>query len=146
MDTYVDTSVLYPDTKVCDSFCVSGVIWYNLVVGSGLDDWWVLKNVVHNISKYHFCKKAAGVFGKVILWASFDSVAFKHVPQYILLRIQSQYKYIHTLAPETNPVKKVALIDCGHEDQLFIDKWVVDGVEGPAVNDETHSATVKIST
>ena len=141
VDTYVDTTVPYPDAKVCASLCVGGAIRYDLVVGSGLVDCWVLKNVVPNISKYHFCKKSAAVFGKAILWACFDPVASKHVPQDILLRVQSQYERIRTLEPETNPVKKVGLIVCGHEGQLFIDDLVVDG-EGPAVNDETQAATV----
>ena len=81
------------------------------------------------------------MFGKAILWACFDPVASKHVPQDILLRVQSKYECICTLDPEVNPVKKVGLIVRGHEGQLFIDDLVVDG-EGPAVNDETQAATV----
>ena len=67
MDTYVNTSIPYSDAKVCAALCIGGTIRYDLVLGSGLDDCWVLKNVVPNISKYHFCKKAARVFGKAIL-------------------------------------------------------------------------------
>ena len=130
MVTYVDTSVPYPDAKVCAALCVGGAIRYDLVVGSGLDDCWVLKNVVPNISKYHFCKKAAGVFGKAILWACFDHVASKHVPEDMLIRVQSQYKCIRTLDPESNPVKKVGLIVYGHEGQLFIEDLVADGWRG----------------
>ena len=71
VDTSVDTRGPYTNSKVCVSLCVGGTIRYNLVVGSGLDDCWELKNVVPNISKYHFCKKVVGVFGKEILWACF---------------------------------------------------------------------------
>ena len=137
MDTYdVDTSVSYPDAKVYAAPRVGGAVRYDLVVESGMVDFWVLKNVVPNISKYHFCKKAVGLFRKAVLWACFDPVASTHVPQYILLRVQSQYKRICTLDPEINPVKKIGLIVCGHEDQLFIDDLVVDD-EGPAVDDDT---------
>ena len=74
VDTYIDTSVPYPDAKVCAALCVGGALRYDLVVGSGLDDCWILKNIILNTSKYHFCKKAAGVFGKAILWGCFDLV------------------------------------------------------------------------
>ena len=91
---------------------------------------------------YHFCKKSAVVFRKAILWACFDPVASKHVSQDILLRVQSQYEQIRTLDLEVNPVKKVGLIVCGHEGQLFIDDLVVDGEGGPAADDDTQDATV----
>ena len=64
MYMYVDTSVPYPDAKVCAALCVGGAVRYDLVVGSGLDDCWVLKNAVPNISKYHFCKKALECLGR----------------------------------------------------------------------------------
>ena len=56
----------------------------------------------------------------------FDLVASKHVPQDILLRVQSQYNCVCTLYPETKPVKKVGQIICGHGGQFFIDYLVVE--------------------
>ena len=38
-------------------------------------------------------------------------------------------------------MKKIGLIVCGHEGQLFIDHLVVDG-EGPAADDDTLDTTV----
>ena len=64
---YIDTSVLYPGAKVCAALCVVGsVCWYNLVVGSGLHDCWVFKNLGPNTNKDHYWKKAARMFGKAI--------------------------------------------------------------------------------
>ena len=71
---------------VCAVLGVGGTARYDLVVGSGLKDSWVLKNVAHNISKYHFCRKIAVVFEKVILWACFDPLTSCNKPEDILSR------------------------------------------------------------
>ena len=54
MDTYVDITVPYPNAKVYAALCVGGDVMFNLVVGTGLGDCWVLKNVVPNIIKHYF--------------------------------------------------------------------------------------------
>ena len=111
------------------------------MVGSGLDDCWVLENVVPKIRQYHYCKKAAAVLGRAVLWACFDPLASQLVPQEILSRVQGEYERVCILDPATNPVRKFGLIVCGHEGQLFIDGLVVDGevVEG-SVDDETSAS------
>ena len=138
---YVDTTVPYPDAQVCSALCVGGAIRYDLVVGSGLDDCWVLENVVPKISRHHYCNKAAAVFGRAVLWACFDPLSSKLVPQEILSRVQGEYERSRILDPATNPVRKVGLVVCGHEGQLFIDDLVVDGeLVGGAVDDETRAS------
>ena len=68
-------------------------------------------------------------------------MASQLVPQEILSRVQGEYERVRILDPATNPVRKVGLVVCGHEGQLFIDDLVVDGevVEG-AVDDETRAS------
>ena len=63
---------------------------YNLVVGSDLDDYWALDNVVPKINQHHYCNKAASVFVGVVLWAYFDPLASQLVPQEILSRVQGE--------------------------------------------------------
>ena len=148
VDVYVDTTVPYPDAQVCSALCVGGAIRYDLVVGSGLDDCWVLANVVPKISQHHYCNKAAAVFGRAVLWACFDPLASKLVPQEILNRVQGEYERVRMLDPATNPVRKVGLVVCGHEGQLFIDDLVIDGelAGGGAVYDESTSGATSATT
>ena len=105
-------------------------------------DAWILKNVVTSIAKQHSCLKAASVLGRAIMWACFDSLASLHVPTSILERVKSQYTRICTLDPTLNPIRKVGLIVCGHEGQLFIDGLVVDEEEATCDNDDTSLACI----
>ena len=41
----MDTSVPYPDAKVCASLCIGRAIRYEIQKGSGVDDAWILRNV-----------------------------------------------------------------------------------------------------
>ena len=66
VDMYVDTTVPHPDVKVYVALCLGGGVRYDQVIGLGMDDCWVLRNVARNSSRYHFCKTAAVVFGKAI--------------------------------------------------------------------------------
>ena len=45
MARIVDTAVPYPDVQVCSVLYIVGDIRYDLVVGSCLDDYWVVENV-----------------------------------------------------------------------------------------------------
>ena len=42
--------------------------------------------------------------------------------------------------PETNPVRKVSLVVCGHEGQLFVDDSVIDGELDGAADDEARAS------
>ena len=79
VDMYVDTSIPYHDVKIYTALCIGCAVGYDLVVGSGLDDCWVLKKVVPDISRYHFCKKSIAGVGNVMLWACPDPLASKYV-------------------------------------------------------------------
>ena len=122
VDTYLDTTIPYPDAKVASSTCVGGPIKYELVRGSGLDDRWVAKNVVPNIYRSHHCKKTAIVLGKAILWAIFDPSTKELVDSKLRNRVVTEYERIRLLHSNQNPVKKISLIISGHEGQLFIDE------------------------
>ena len=109
MDTYVDTTIPYPDAKVAAALCVGGPIMYEFVQSFRLDDCWVNENVVPNIMKNHSCKRTSAVFGRAFLWACFDPLTKDHVPQDISDRVTAQYERIRTLEPAINPVKKLVL-------------------------------------
>ena len=136
MDTYLDTSVPYPNAKVCAAICISGPIRYEVRKGAGFNDAWILKNVCPNIAEKHTCLKTASILGRAIMWACFDPLASLHVPVDILERVKSQYTRICTLDPILNPIRKVGLVVCGHEGQLFIDDLVIDEEEGAAGNND----------
>ena len=140
MDTYVDTTIPYPDAKVAAALCVGGPIMYEFVQNCGLDDCWVNENAVPNIMKNHGCKRTAAVFGRAVLWACFDPLTKDHVPQDISDRVTVQYERIRTLEPSINPVKKVGLVVAGHEGQLFIDR-LPDPEAEPASNDGDAAIT-----
>ena len=143
VDTYLDTSVPYPDAKVCTAICIGGAIKYAVRKGAGIDDAWILKNVVPNIAEQHSCLKAASVLGRAIMWACFDPLASLHVPSSILERVKSQYARICTLDPTLNPIRKVGFVVCGHEGQLYIDNLVVEDEEEVACsNDEPSLAGI----
>ena len=144
VDTYLDTTVPYPDAKVCASLCIGGAIKYEVRKGAGVDDAWILKNVVPNIAEQHSCLKTASVLGRAIMWACFDPLASLHVPSSIIERVKSQYARICTLDPTLNPIRKVGLVVCGHEGQLFIDEVVVDDDDDEVAcsNDEPSLAGI----
>ena len=70
--------------------------------------------------------KAAAVLGRAVLWACIDPITCQLVPKDILSRVQGEYELAHILDPGTNPVRKVGLVVCGHEGQLFIDDSAAD--------------------
>ena len=146
VDVYVDTTVPYPDAQVCSALCVGGAIRYDLVVGSGLDDCWILEHVVPKIREHHYCKKAAAVLGRAVLWACFDPITSQLVPKEILSRVQGEYERARILDPGTNPVRKVGLVVCGHEGQLFIDDLVIDGELAGAAYDEARASGAEATT
>ena len=67
MDTYLDTSVFYLDSKVCAAICIGGAGRYGVVKVVGVDDAWILKNVVPNIAEQHSCLKVASLLGRAIM-------------------------------------------------------------------------------
>ena len=142
VDTYLDTSVPYPNAKVCAAICISGPIRYEVRKEAGVNDTWILKNVCPNIAEKHTCLKTASILSRAIMWACFDPLASFHVPVDILERVKSQYTRICTIDPTLNPIRKVGLVVCGHEGQLFIDDLVVDGEEATCSNDDTSLAGI----
>ena len=82
------------------------------------------------------------VLGRAIIWACFGPLTSSHVPQDIADRVKSQYAHVCTFEPILVPIRKVCLVVCGREGQIFIDNLIVD-VEDDTVcsNDETSRAT-----
>ena len=65
-DLYIDVSLPYQDAKVAAVLCVGGPIKYELRVGSGLHDDWILQNVVPRTSQL-YPRNVALVLGKAFL-------------------------------------------------------------------------------
>ena len=138
VDTYIDTEIPFPDAKVAASLCVGGPVAYLFVPESGVDDSWVLDNVVPNISKSHFCRKTAARLGRAVFWACLDPLYKSYVPDELLKRVTSSYEQVRYLEPDINPVKKVGLVVVGNEGQLFID--LLPDADGDQYNDEQPGA------
>ena len=121
VDTYIDTEIPYPDAKVAAALCIGGPVAYQIVAGSGVNDNWIVDNVVPNIHKSHFCKKTAARVGRAVLWACLDPHYRTYVPDELLRRVTSSYERIKIPESDNNPIKKVGLVVVGNEGQLFID-------------------------
>lgn len=121
VDTYIDTEIPYPDAKVAAALCVGGPVAYQIVAGSGVDNNWIVANVVPNLFKSHFCKKTAARVGRAVLWACLDPHYKTYVPDELLKRVTSSYERIKLLDTDDNAIKKVGLVVVGNEGQLFID-------------------------
>ena len=126
VDTYIDTEIPYPDAKVATALCIGGPIVYQLVSGSGVDDNWIVNNVVPNIYKSHFCKKTTARLGQAVLWTCLDPHYRTYVPDELLKRVTSSYERIRLLNTDENAIKKVGLVVVGNEGQLFIDLLPID--------------------
>ena len=109
--------------------------------GVGINDAWILKNVVPNITEQHIYIKTASILGRAIMWAFSDHLASPHVLLNMLKRVKSQYTCICTLDPTLNLIRKmVGFVVCGHGNQLFIDDLVIDDRDDVACsNDDTTS-------
>ena len=70
-DTYVATTVPYPDAKVAAALCKDGAIHYHLKEESGLTDSWICDYVSPNITQVYGPAMGA-VLGRALLWRIFD--------------------------------------------------------------------------
>jgi hypothetical protein len=145
VDTYLDTTIPYPDAKAASSTYVGGPIKYELVGGCGLDDSWVAKNVVPKIHRLHHRKKTAIVLGKAILWEIFDLSTKELVDSKMCNRVVAEYERARLLHSNPNPVKKISPIISGHEGQLFIDE-INEPELVDAEGDPQSASTVTTST
>lgn len=81
VDMYLDTTIPFPDAKVAASLCIGDHEMYDFIWNSGLDDCWVLENIVPNVFKVHGCKKTAAVLDRAVLYACFDPLMKGQIPQ-----------------------------------------------------------------
>lgn len=156
VDTYVDPDIPYPDAKTAAALAIGGPVKYELLKGSGVDDCWLVENVLPETFKLHPCKKAVVTLSKALLWACFDAEAQELVPLQIIKRVHTAYEAIRKLDTTQNPVRKVPLVVCGHEGQLIIEELFDEdatpdgvgvggggggGAEAPAHDDNNSPAT-----
>ena len=68
----------YPDAKVAFELCHGGPISYKHRDGCGVVDDWIAANVSPHIAKA-FGRNVAGILGRGLLWACFDTEARESV-------------------------------------------------------------------
>ena len=144
VDTYLDPDIPYPDTKTAAALSIGGPIRYKVLKSSGVDDCWLVENVLSETQKFYLDKKAVVTLSKALLWACFDAEGQNIVPLQIFKRIQTAYEAIWKLDSTLNLVCKTPLVVCGHEDQLIIEELFDDEApmtETPAHDDNNSPAT-----
>ena len=150
VDTSVDPNVPYPDAKTVVALSIGGPIKYDLLKESGVDDCWLIENVLPKTNKLHPYKKAVVALIKDLLWACFDTDAQDLVPLQILKRVNIVHEAIWMLDTTQNPVFKVPLAGCGHEGQLIIEELFDDeastgaGAKAPVHDDNNSPATPEV--
>ena len=97
VDAYVDPDIPYPNAKTAAALAIGGPVKYEVLKGSGVDDCWLIENVLPETYKLHPCKKAVVTLSKALLWACFDAEAQDLVPLQITKRVQTAYEAIRKL-------------------------------------------------
>ena len=64
---------------------------YEVLKGSGVDDCWLVENVLPETFKLHPCKKAVVTLSKALLWACFYAEAKDLVTLQIIKRVNTVY-------------------------------------------------------
>ena len=79
VDCFIDINLPYPDAKVASILAVGSPIKYVLKRDCGIDDLWLLRNVVPNLSRSATLDpQVARVLAVPVLWAAFTD-GFKNV-------------------------------------------------------------------
>ena len=78
-DTYADTTLPFPDAKVCAALCKGGPLHYRLRENSGISTEWICEYVVPHISA-QYCESGPVVLGRALIWRIFDPEQSRIVP------------------------------------------------------------------
>ena len=85
VDTYVDPDIPYPDAKTASALAIGGPVKYEVLKGSGVDDCWLVENVL--LETFKLCKKAVVTLSKALLWDATpddDGVAVERRPLHMM--------------------------------------------------------------
>lgn len=131
-DTYTDVMLPLVDATVAGALCVGGACCYT-VVDPGFTDEWILTHVTPNIHRRFGSRELALLFGKALLWMSFDTEASKWMPRSLMYEIHREGAYPSVVNDDDGspqPVRKELLTFSGTKDSLVITRNTVDGEDG----------------
>jgi hypothetical protein len=139
VDTYIDTSLLYPDVKVTEVLCVGGAIKYTLRRGSGISEQWILDHVSVNIQR-HTPRQVAVVLGTALLWAIYDDELGTIINAEFSASVKSAARQLNSNLPAyMNPVRKIPIMVRGDGGSMTITEVVLEeGEQEEANNDENE--------
>jgi hypothetical protein len=138
VDTYIDTSLPYPDAKVAETLCVGGAVKYALRRGSGISEQWILDHVSVHIQR-HTPRQVAVVLGTALLWAIYDDELGGIINAEFSASVQSAARQLNSNLPEDmNPVCKIPVIVRGDGGSMTITEVVLEGEQEEANNDENE--------
>ena len=129
VDTYISTSLPYPDTKVAAVLAIGGAVKYKVKPDSRISDNFILEKVVPSTNTIKN-RKTSLILGTALLWAVFDQELSRILDPTYVEGVQQAYNELgSTLQPGENPVTKVLLQISGHGGSLYITE-IVNVTEG----------------
>ena len=110
VDSYIDSTIPYPDAKVAASLCVGGAIKYVLRGESRISDDWLVQNVSSNIGRL-FPQPMAVVLGNALLWGICDDEFHHFIDAALVDRVRTAVRALNNCYSNDNlnPVKKYHL-------------------------------------
>ena len=85
IDTYIDNSIPYPDSKVTTVLCIGSVVKYVVRERSNVSSDLILTHVCTNVAAI-FPRKVAVVLGTPLLWSHYDDANCQLFPQSYLVK------------------------------------------------------------
>ena len=124
VDTYIGTSLPYPDAKVAAILAIGGAIKYKTKRDSNISGDFILENVVPRTYTLKN-RNVSLILGTALLWAVFDHDMSKILNASYVQQVINAYDSIGgTLPPGENPVSKIPLQINGHGGSLYITEVV----------------------
>jgi Pre-mRNA cleavage and polyadenylation specificity factor len=120
-DIYDDVELPFIDAKVAGMLCIGGPCKYAIKEGSGINDAFILQNVMTK-TRTRVGDTVAKVLGKALLWYIMDPSSDGDIPDFLSLRVKNAYQYIQLLPENVNPIKKIPVVITGHEGEVYIDE------------------------
>jgi hypothetical protein len=111
VDTYIDTSLLYPDVKVAEALYVGGAVKYvSRSRGSGISEQWILDHVSVHIRR-HTPRQVTIVLGMALLWAIYDDELGTIINDEFSASVKSAARQLNSNLPaDMNPIRKIPVI------------------------------------
>jgi hypothetical protein len=138
VDTYIDTSLLYPDTKVAEALCVGGAVKYALRRGSGISEQWILDHVSVHIQR-HTPRLVAVVLGTALLWAIYNDELGTIINDEFSASVKSVARQLNSNLPaDMNPVRKIPILVRGDGGSMTITEVVLEEEEQEEANNDEN--------